>query len=259
MSMEDNGRKPQLTHIFCDNEGCLIPGKGLDMPLEELAQLARLLRAHPWLNFSLCTGRSIPYVECMTQILGLADSELPQVCEGGAALYWPAREKHGHSKEAPAYEPLSSFVVDDFVKDLNAYLDHSAYRVELGKISCLSLYPNDGWTVGALYGAITKHHPSAKSFSIQQSVAAVDITPFGIDKASGLRTACARIGITLENVACIGDSGNDLPMMRIAGFSACPRNATDQVKDEADFVAESESTAGVIQIVKHVIQLHQNE
>jgi HAD superfamily hydrolase (TIGR01484 family) len=239
--------------VFSDNEGCLSPGKGLDFPLDELLELRNYLREQPSLQLSVCTGRSIPYVEALTQVLGLTGSETPCVCEGGGALYWPARERRGSTAEPP-YEPLSDISADEISRDLQAAMDSSNYRIELGKMACLSLYPNGGLTVDALFEKVVRACRNPQSLSIQKSAAAVDITASGVDKGTGVAIACARIGIPLARVACIGDAVNDLPMLRIAGFSACPANASPEVKRLVDFVAPGGSTTGVIQVLRHLVE-----
>jgi hydroxymethylpyrimidine pyrophosphatase-like HAD family hydrolase len=244
---------PRPILVFSDNEGCLIPGKGLDFPLAELLELRNLLAANPSVQLTLCTGRSIPYVEAMTQLLGLTESELPCVCEGGAALYWPARDKRSRIGEPP-YEALSEFPVEAFLAGVRATVDPNYYRVELGKIACVSLYPNGGWTVDRLYDEIMRAHPDAGSFCAQKSVAAVDVTQRGTSKASGLVAACRRIGVSPDEVACIGDAPNDLPMLQVAGFSACPNNAAPEVKRTVDFVAGRDATGGVVEILLHLLE-----
>jgi 5-amino-6-(5-phospho-D-ribitylamino)uracil phosphatase len=83
------------------------------------------------------------------------------------------------------------------------------------------------------------------------SAVAVDVTPVGIDKGYGVREVCKRASISPSDVLCIGDSLNDVPMLEISGYSACPGNAILQVKGMVDFVAHSESTLGVLEILDH--------
>ena len=50
--------------------------------------------------------------------------------------------------------------------------------------------------------------------------------------ATGL---CSELGITLEQVAYIGDDVNDIPLLRAVGLSACPANAPSYVRSEVDW------------------------
>jgi 3-deoxy-D-manno-octulosonate 8-phosphate phosphatase (KDO 8-P phosphatase) len=46
---------------------------------------------------------------------------------------------------------------------------------------------------------------------------------------------CEALGISLENVAYIGDDINDIVLLREVGLSACPANAPDYIKNEVDW------------------------
>ena len=43
---------------------------------------------------------------------------------------------------------------------------------------------------------------------------------------------CRELGISLEQVAYIGDDVNDIPLLRAVGLSACPANAPSYVRSE---------------------------
>lgn len=54
------------------------------------------------------------------------------------------------------------------------------------------------------------------------------------DKLALCRQLCAEMGITLADVAAIGDDLNDLPLLRAVGLSACPLNTPAYVSREVD-------------------------
>ncbi|MCD8309883.1 MAG: HAD-IIIA family hydrolase [Prevotellaceae bacterium] len=56
------------------------------------------------------------------------------------------------------------------------------------------------------------------------------------DKVEQTRQLCAELGITLRDVAFIGDDVNDLPLLRLVGFSGSPVNTPQYVKREVDYV-----------------------
>ena|SRR5467141_261352 len=228
----------RIKAIFCDNEGCISPGKGLPFPLRDFIRLRELFNACPGVDFSVCTGRSVPYVEGLVQALDLLNSTIPCVCEGGAVLYWPKSDR---------WEALSSLSDKE---ELLRFLRPDSYRVEPGKVACLSLYAAEKFTLEELYRAITEGSTPG-AYNITMSAVAVDVTPSGIDKGYGVQEACRRVSISLSEVLCIGDSTNDMPMLKIGGYSACPRNATAEVKKSVDFVAPSESTRGLLEILEH--------
>lgn len=57
---------------------------------------------------------------------------------------------------------------------------------------------------------------------------------------------CNELGISLENVAYIGDDINDLDVMTRVGLSACPNDAVDAVKKEVDIILTKGGGRGCI-------------
>lgn len=72
----------------------------------------------------------------------------------------------------------------------------------------------------------------------------VEITPKGVDKASGMRELCGYLGINADQVIAFGDSGNDEAMLRWAGYSVAMGNAHENIKQIADYVTTSVSENG---------------
>ena len=65
-------------------------------------------------------------------------------------------------------------------------------------------------------------------------------------KTDVLAEWCQQLGINFENVAFIGDDINDLPIIRIVGFSACPSDAVNLVKAEVNMVLRNRGGDGAI-------------
>ncbi len=66
------------------------------------------------------------------------------------------------------------------------------------------------------------------------------------DKKADLMRILQKEGISLEETAYIGDDLNDLECMKIAGLSACPADAADKVKEEADYITEHPGGHGAV-------------
>jgi 5-amino-6-(5-phospho-D-ribitylamino)uracil phosphatase len=96
----------------------------------------------------------------------------------------------------------------------------------------------EGW--GTL--EITNSHP----FNLE-------LNPKGISKASGLRDVCGMLGIEMSQVIAMGDSFNDLSMLREAGLGVAMGNAQDEVKAEADAVTSSNDEDGVARVIREYI------
>lgn len=66
------------------------------------------------------------------------------------------------------------------------------------------------------------------------------------DKAAVLRQIWQETGIAPEETAYIGDDVNDLSAIRLVGTSACPADAVEAVKAEADFVLTRNGGRGAV-------------
>jgi N-acylneuraminate cytidylyltransferase len=66
------------------------------------------------------------------------------------------------------------------------------------------------------------------------------------DKVQVIEEILRDKGLNWENVLYIGDDRNDLPVIEKAGFSCCPADAYELVRQSADYVAEKKGGEGVI-------------
>jgi len=67
----------------------------------------------------------------------------------------------------------------------------------------------------------------------------------GVSKGTGLKTVMECRGLKPEEVIAFGDEENDIPMFSVAGFSAAPSNARENVRQAADFVFGSNAEEGL--------------
>ncbi|GAB6982892.1 Cof-type HAD-IIB family hydrolase [Prevotella dentasini] len=72
-----------------------------------------------------------------------------------------------------------------------------------------------------------------------------DITARGADKGSALRLLAGHEGLKLSECIAFGDGGNDLSILRAAGVGIAMGNATDAVKEAADYVTDSVDEDGI--------------
>ena len=61
-----------------------------------------------------------------------------------------------------------------------------------------------------------------------------------------LETWCKEWGISLENVAVIGDDKNDLALMKAVGFAACPADAVNEIKSICNLILERKGGEGCV-------------
>ena len=79
---------------------------------------------------------------------------------------------------------------------------------------------------------------------------ALEASPKGITKASGLLELCDFLKIDIAETVAVGDAPNDLEVLRTAGVAAVMGNATDEIKKFADFITDDNDHDGVIKVVE---------
>lgn len=72
-------------------------------------------------------------------------------------------------------------------------------------------------------------------------------------KGNALKALAARLGIGKDEIACIGDGENDLPMFAASGFRIAMGNAVEALKKRADHVTEANSRDGAARAIEQYI------
>ncbi|MGY4691318.1 Cof-type HAD-IIB family hydrolase [Salibacterium sp. K-3] len=78
-------------------------------------------------------------------------------------------------------------------------------------------------------------------------------------KGQMLQYAAGKEGIALEDTLAIGDSFNDLSMMRTAGYSAAMGNARNEIKQQCTITAPSNAEDGVAAIITQMLEQHEKK
>lgn len=84
-----------------------------------------------------------------------------------------------------------------------------------------------------------------------------DVFQGNIDKVTPMRSLQEKYGLQENEFAFIGDELFDLPLLRLVGFSAAPRNARAEVKREVDYVTKVDGGNGAVREVIDMIIAHQ--
>ncbi len=74
-----------------------------------------------------------------------------------------------------------------------------------------------------------------------------------VDKGVALRLLAAELGVPMERVAAIGDSYNDLPLLRAAGFAIAMGSAPATLQAEADAVVADVEHDGVAEAIERFV------
>lgn len=82
---------------------------------------------------------------------------------------------------------------------------------------------------------------------VQTTGWAVHIMKKGMDKLVGVRKACELLGMSVAQVAAIGDSDNDEAMLRDCGWGIAIGNASEGSRRAASYIAKEPNGAGVVE------------
>ena len=81
----------------------------------------------------------------------------------------------------------------------------------------------------------------------------VEINCKGVHKGCGLERLATLLGFGMEAVMAIGDSDNDLTMLRMAGLGVAMENAAPHIRAAADVVTAGNAADGVAQAIYRYI------
>ncbi len=79
----------------------------------------------------------------------------------------------------------------------------------------------------------------------------IEVNALGINKAAALAKVTEKLGFTMENVMAMGDSLNDIAMIKEAGLGVAMGNAQDIVKETADYITDTNIEDGVAKAIRH--------
>lgn len=78
-----------------------------------------------------------------------------------------------------------------------------------------------------------------------------DVFPTGGGKDRGMEALCAQLNISPSETIAFGDGENDISMLRYAGIGVAMGNASQRVKESADYVTDTLDDAGIIHALEH--------
>ncbi|MCF0134327.1 MAG: HAD family phosphatase [Blautia sp.] len=77
----------------------------------------------------------------------------------------------------------------------------------------------------------------------------LECSAVGINKASGLKTLCEKLNITMDQIIMVGDGDNDLAALKASGLPIAMGNANENVKKTAHVVVADNDHAGCAEAI----------
>jgi HAD superfamily hydrolase (TIGR01484 family) len=81
----------------------------------------------------------------------------------------------------------------------------------------------------------------------------LELSPLGVDKGKGLGILCRHLGIPMEQTIAVGDSYNDLSVLRAAGLAVAVGNAVPAVRTSCAAVVADNDHCGVAEAVERFL------
>jgi Cof subfamily protein (haloacid dehalogenase superfamily) len=107
--------------------------------------------------------------------------------------------------------------------------------------------------VAQAYAAKLQAHFGERAYVTRSLPEFVEVLDPKVDKGSALRFVAERLGVPLDRTVAIGDSWNDAPLLRAAGFSVAMGSAPDELKNVADAVVADLAHDGVAEAIEKYV------
>ncbi len=248
--------------ILIDVDDCTLPTDGnvsseFYQGLEQISKFVKRANEGEFPQLGFCTGRDRNYVEAVAFHCGRPNSL--SVIESGIALFNPTTK-----------ELIPNPALTPEIKKAFGEISRKKIPQILKKYPKLFLYPGNMVNVALerVYGfetPIEEYYEGIKSeladlidrglITIHHSRIAVDISPVGIDKASGVNFLSQHTGVKLNQILGIGDSRGDFPLLNLVGRVGCPSNASNECKDvvlnRKGYISPFSYAYGVADIINH--------
>ncbi len=180
----------------------------------------------------LVTGRIIEQLVEVFPQMELCDLV---VADNGAVLYEPRSGQKNSLADRPAQE-----FIDELVR-------RGVPQLEIGDVIVATWEPHETTVLQTI-------RDLGLELQIIFNKGAVMILPTGVNKATGLRAALAKLGISHHNTVGIGDAENDEAFLKTCGVSVAVDNALDVVKKQVTIVTGGARGAGVRELIDQLIE-----
>ncbi len=124
----------------------------------------------------------------------------------------------------------------------------------LSRITALDLPQRQAERLESQIAAIGGFEAS-KAYLPYNDLWAVDIARSGIDKGSALLVLCRMLALEPSEIAAVGDSWNDLSMLRAAGVSFAMRGAPAEIRRAADYIVPTVERDGLAEAIERILKI----
>lgn len=181
----------------------------------------------------LASGNAYPVILYLAKFIG---TEAPVVAENGGVVAW---EKKGIKRVLGSRErPMK------FIEELKGEYELRPIKSDVWRESEVVVERNIDFY---------RLSESALAFglTVEDTKFAYHISLPHVRKFTGVKEALKLLGIEPVNALAIGDSQNDVEMIRECGVGAAVANSTDEAKAAADITSERPFGRGFVEMIGH--------
>lgn len=203
---------------------------------------------------TVCTGRPYPYAEAVAQWL---DVRLPFVFESAGLYIWEGNKIETALNDTDgALQPI---------RDLKKWLKRDLLpsfptaNLEFTKMMDAGIVCPDEHVVNEMLAVINeKISADYPDLEVHSTDVSVNILMPGNNKLQGMKLLSQKIGIQLDEIAYIGDTGGDIPALKNVKLAFSPANAIQPVKEVTQNL-QYETTDAVLEAYRQVIKLNKEQ
>lgn len=259
--------------IVCDIDDTLVH-KELHLS-EKIIQTIKLLK-EKGVYFTFATGR-MPYrVDVFEKE---AELTIPYVANNGSILYADGKIVYSkmlkasllkdtirkYMKENPEFTVIFSYEDRECPIRRTSWINerlhkYKGYDQTLGDTDDVweqevhKVYILDDERTGLISRVAKELDSLGGGFSyFQYGEYSMEIVSEGCSKASGVERLIEYMNLNKEDVMAIGDHTNDIEVVSMVGLGVAVGNATQKLKDVADYVATGEVESGVIEAINKFV------
>ena len=151
------------------------------------------------------------------------------------------------------YSLLTARIRELFCQQGKIVVDSQIHILHDDQIDFIKNSSNDVYKIGCFFDDQESCSRASKLLTEQQyklectaiGDTELEFVPKGINKAKGMMVLSDHLNINFENIISFGDNGNDVELLKMAGFSVVVGNGVQAALDVADYIAPSVYEDGV--------------